>query len=63
MASANEGAAHGTNSSSGSPRIPGTPGSNKYDVLEEFCAFRDLIWLELFRENVSRNTSSLQGGR
>ncbi|KAL0283707.1 UNVERIFIED_CONTAM: hypothetical protein Sangu_2871000 [Sesamum angustifolium] len=38
-----------------------TPGSNEFDIPEEFYAFRDLICPELFRENVPRNTSALQG--
>ncbi|KAL0301172.1 UNVERIFIED_CONTAM: hypothetical protein Sradi_6394000 [Sesamum radiatum] len=40
---------------------PGTPGSNESDVPEEFYVFRDLICPELFRKNVPRNTSALQG--
>ncbi|KAL0401886.1 UNVERIFIED_CONTAM: hypothetical protein Slati_4218500 [Sesamum latifolium] len=50
-----------SNSASESPRTPGTPGSNESDVPEEYYAFRDLICPELFRKNVSRNTSALQG--
>ncbi|KAL0344232.1 UNVERIFIED_CONTAM: hypothetical protein Sangu_1310600, partial [Sesamum angustifolium] len=61
MASASEGAADETNSSSGTPGTPGTPRSTKSDVPEEFYAFRDLICPELFREKVPRNTSALQG--
>ncbi|KAL2246391.1 UNVERIFIED_CONTAM: hypothetical protein Sindi_2907300 [Sesamum indicum] len=61
MASASERAVEDTNSSTGSPGTPGTPGSNESVVPEEFYAFRDMICPELFRENVPRNTSSLQG--
>ncbi|KAL0375648.1 UNVERIFIED_CONTAM: hypothetical protein Scaly_0682400 [Sesamum calycinum] len=50
-----------SNSGGESPGTPGTPGSNESDVPEEFYAFRDLICPELFRENVPRNTSALQG--
>ncbi|KAL0320327.1 UNVERIFIED_CONTAM: hypothetical protein Sradi_5294200 [Sesamum radiatum] len=50
-----------TNSNTESPGTLGTPGSNESDVLEEFYAFRDLICPELFRDNVPRNTSTLQG--
>ncbi|KAK4394344.1 hypothetical protein Sango_1905200 [Sesamum angolense] len=50
-----------SNSAGGSPGTLGTPESNESDVLEEFYVFRDLICPELFRENVSRNTSALQG--
>ncbi|KAL0409572.1 UNVERIFIED_CONTAM: hypothetical protein Sradi_1891600 [Sesamum radiatum] len=49
------------NSASASPGTPRTPGSNESDVLEEFHMFRDIICPELFRENVPRNTSLLQG--
>ncbi|KAL0303743.1 UNVERIFIED_CONTAM: hypothetical protein Sradi_6242400 [Sesamum radiatum] len=49
------------NSASASPGTPGTPGSNESDVPEEFHMFRDIICPELFRENVPRNTSLLQG--
>ncbi|KAL0281908.1 UNVERIFIED_CONTAM: hypothetical protein Sradi_7279000 [Sesamum radiatum] len=49
------------NSASKRPGTPGTPGSNESDVLEEFQAFRDIICPELFREDVPRNTSLLQG--
>ncbi|KAL0366162.1 UNVERIFIED_CONTAM: hypothetical protein Sradi_3506300 [Sesamum radiatum] len=50
-----------TNSNTESPRTPGTPGSNESDVSEEFYTFRDFICPELFRDNVPRNTSALQG--
>ncbi|KAL0371894.1 UNVERIFIED_CONTAM: hypothetical protein Scaly_0871000 [Sesamum calycinum] len=53
--------ANSTSESPGTPGTPGTPGSNDSDVPEEFLAFRDLICPELFRENVPRNTSRLQG--
>ncbi|KAL0360780.1 UNVERIFIED_CONTAM: hypothetical protein Sradi_3762500 [Sesamum radiatum] len=43
------------------PGTPGSPGSNKSDVPEEFYFFKDLICPKLFRENVARNTSVLQG--
>ncbi|KAK4405736.1 hypothetical protein Sango_0580100 [Sesamum angolense] len=49
------------NSAGESPGTLRTPENNESDVLEEFYAFRDLICLELFRENVPRNTSALQG--
>ncbi|KAL2237143.1 UNVERIFIED_CONTAM: hypothetical protein Sindi_0906000 [Sesamum indicum] len=61
MASSGVGGGLDSNSASESPGTPGTPGSNESDVPEEFYAFRDLICPELFRENVPRNTSSLQG--
>ncbi|KAK4425503.1 hypothetical protein Salat_1744300 [Sesamum alatum] len=61
MASANEEAFHGNDSSSGTPGTPGSPGSKEYDVPEEFYIFRDLICPELFRDNLPRNTSALQG--
>ncbi|KAK4407976.1 hypothetical protein Sango_0378600 [Sesamum angolense] len=61
MASASEGAADETNSSSGTPGTPGTPRSTESDVPEEFYAIPDLICPELFREKVPRNTSALQG--
>ncbi|KAK4421730.1 hypothetical protein Salat_2123600 [Sesamum alatum] len=48
-------------SSSGTPGTPGSPGSNESDVPEEFYIFRDFICPELFRDNVPRNTSALQG--
>ncbi|KAK4422103.1 hypothetical protein Salat_2161300 [Sesamum alatum] len=38
-----------------------SPGSNESDVPEEFYIFRDFICPELFRDNVPRNTSALQG--
>ncbi|KAL0298573.1 UNVERIFIED_CONTAM: hypothetical protein Sradi_6517100 [Sesamum radiatum] len=53
--------ANSTSESPGTPGTLGTPGSNESDVPEEFLAFRDLICPELFRENVPRNTSILQG--
>ncbi|KAK4415696.1 hypothetical protein Salat_2677000 [Sesamum alatum] len=61
MASASEGAFHDNGSSIGTPGTPGPPGSNESDVPEEFYIFRDLICPELFRDNVPRNTSALQG--
>ncbi|KAL2243808.1 UNVERIFIED_CONTAM: hypothetical protein Sindi_0498800 [Sesamum indicum] len=61
MASSGVGGGLDSNSARESPGTPGTPGSNESDVPEEFYAFRDLICPELFRENVPRNTSSLQG--
>ncbi|KAL2237246.1 UNVERIFIED_CONTAM: hypothetical protein Sindi_0916300 [Sesamum indicum] len=61
MASSGVGGGLDSNSASESPGTPGTPGSNESDVPEKFYAFRDLICPELFRENVPRNTSSLQG--
>ncbi|KAL0303263.1 UNVERIFIED_CONTAM: hypothetical protein Sradi_6194400 [Sesamum radiatum] len=60
MASTSEGASHDNDSSAGTPGTPGSPGSNESDVPEEFYYFRDLICPQLFRENVPRNTSSLQ---
>ncbi|KAK4429237.1 hypothetical protein Salat_1224000, partial [Sesamum alatum] len=45
----------------GTPGTPGSPGSNESDVPEEFYIFRDLICPELFRDNLPRNTSALQG--
>ncbi|KAK4413344.1 hypothetical protein Salat_2747000 [Sesamum alatum] len=47
--------------SSGTPGTPGTPGSNESAVPEEYYILRDIICPELFREQVSRNTSVLQG--
>ncbi|KAL0424962.1 UNVERIFIED_CONTAM: hypothetical protein Sradi_1031000 [Sesamum radiatum] len=61
MASSEVNAGIESNSGGESPGTPGTPGSNESDVPEEFYAFRDLICPELFRENVPRNTSALQG--
>ncbi|KAK4423140.1 hypothetical protein Salat_1896700 [Sesamum alatum] len=61
MASANEEAFHGNDSSSGTPGTPGSPGSNESDVPEEFYIFRDLICPELFCDNLPHNTSALQG--
>ncbi|KAL2228789.1 UNVERIFIED_CONTAM: hypothetical protein Sindi_1858600 [Sesamum indicum] len=61
MASSNVGGDLESNSAGDSPGTPGTPGSNESDVPEEFYAFRDIICPELFRENVPRNTSALQG--
>ncbi|KAL0448396.1 UNVERIFIED_CONTAM: hypothetical protein Slati_1396000 [Sesamum latifolium] len=49
------------NSTGESPGTPGTPGSNESDVPEEFQDFKNLISPELFRKNVPRNTSLLQG--
>ncbi|KAL0402367.1 UNVERIFIED_CONTAM: hypothetical protein Slati_4266600 [Sesamum latifolium] len=61
MASTSEGASHDNDDSTGTPGTPGSPGSNDLDVPEEFYYFRDLICPHLFRENVPRNTSILQG--
>ncbi|KAL0392222.1 UNVERIFIED_CONTAM: hypothetical protein Sradi_2445000 [Sesamum radiatum] len=61
MASSEINAGIESNSGGESPGTPGTPGSNESDVPEEFYAFRDLICPELFRENMPRNTSALQG--
>ncbi|KAK4418922.1 protein CANDIDATE G-PROTEIN COUPLED RECEPTOR 7 [Sesamum alatum] len=61
MASTSEGAFHENDSESGTPGTPGSPGSNESDVPEEFYYFKDLVCPELFRENVPRNTSVLQG--
>ncbi|KAK4416643.1 hypothetical protein Salat_2489800 [Sesamum alatum] len=46
--------------SSGTPRTPGTPSSDESAVPEEYYILRDTICPELFREQVSRNTSALQ---
>ncbi|KAL0337659.1 UNVERIFIED_CONTAM: hypothetical protein Scaly_2041000 [Sesamum calycinum] len=59
--STSEGASHDNDSSTGTPSTPGSPGSDESDVPEEFYYFRDVIWPELFQENVPRNTSVLQG--
>ncbi|KAK4422872.1 hypothetical protein Salat_1869800 [Sesamum alatum] len=40
---------------------PGTPGSDESVVPEEYYILRDIICPELFREQVPRNTSVLQG--
>ena len=61
MASSRVGGGLNSNSTSESSGTPGTPRSNESDVPEEFYAFRDLICPELFRKNVPRNTSALQG--
>ncbi|KAK4433506.1 hypothetical protein Salat_1112900 [Sesamum alatum] len=47
--------------SSGTPGTPGTPGSDESAVPEEYYILRDIICPELFREQVPRNTSVLQG--
>ncbi|KAK4437459.1 hypothetical protein Salat_0079800 [Sesamum alatum] len=61
MTSTSEEAFHDNDSEFGAPGTPGSPGSNESDVPEEFYYFRDLVCSELFRENVPRNTSVLQG--
>ncbi|KAK4441756.1 hypothetical protein Salat_0510500 [Sesamum alatum] len=47
--------------SSCTPGTPGTPGSDESAVPEEYYILRDIICPELFREQVPRNTSVLQG--
>ncbi|KAK4423246.1 hypothetical protein Salat_1907400 [Sesamum alatum] len=61
MASTSEGAFHYNDSESRTPGTPGSPGSNESDVPEKFYYFRDLVCPELFRENIPRNISVLQG--
>ncbi|KAK4435001.1 hypothetical protein Salat_0663100 [Sesamum alatum] len=45
----------------GTPGTPGTFGSDEFAVPEEYYILRDVICPDLFREQVPRNTSALQG--
>ncbi|KAK4435141.1 hypothetical protein Salat_0677400 [Sesamum alatum] len=47
--------------SSGTAGTPGTPDSDESAAPEEYYILRDIICPELFREQVPRNTSALQG--
>ncbi|KAL0308810.1 UNVERIFIED_CONTAM: hypothetical protein Sradi_5823300 [Sesamum radiatum] len=62
MATSRVGGGLESNSASKSLWTPGTLGSKESDVPKEFHAFKDLICLELFRENVPHNTSALGAG-
>ncbi|KAL2236640.1 UNVERIFIED_CONTAM: hypothetical protein Sindi_0855700 [Sesamum indicum] len=59
MASFDDGADRESNSPNHRTRTPGALSSNESDVLKEFYTFKNLVCLELFRENVPRNTSVL----